>query len=449
MGGWSELAIRWLVHRPREVAADRGQSQVIGAILIFGFVIAGLGLYQISVVPQQNGEVELDHSQDVDTDFDDVHSAITNAGSANDLRTASVKLGTRYPPRALTLNPAPVSGRIAISDLSGSIDASGFSADDVCGSTATSPKTLTYKANYNELNGAGQHGYETSVTYKEANGEIVDSSQVLIQGTTIRLLPLTTGTVSTASVTSETLEFEGGETGGTTLTNTAPTITLPTDLSENQWETILDDVDGVDDGDITKTGDRVSIDLPTDTYEVRCTAIGEGKTPTNLPAVTPGSGTSNPGGGINPNGPGEVAYSSASMDGNNGVEITFENLDSQPRTIEEARVPFYASDGQGGSGGDPGEKVDIKQDGDPFEEIGGPYVSRSDVTIQPGSTDEIELDFFCDDESAYTVGEGDYFVVSLKFQNGETNNYFINPPATNSGNNPCGGSDDNNGMGMG
>lgn len=446
MGGWYELAIGWLVRRPREATADRGQSQVIGAILIFGFVIAGLGLYQVTVVPQQTSEVELDHSTQVKEDFSDIHSAITNAGGTNDLRAASIKLGTRYPSRALTLNPAPASGRIATEDFSSGISISnaGFTITDICGNIGN-PKSLTYKANYNRLTDPGDHGYETSVTYQKANGKIIDSTQVLIQGDTIRLMPLTAGSVSTTGIDAETLEFVGGQTGGSSVSSNL-ILTLPTKLSEDQWETVLADAENVD--SITKpTSDTVEIELQSGTYSVRCTAIGEGKAPGTTPSLTPGSGSSPPpAGSINPSGPGTVAYKTATMDGTNGVTITFENLDDEERTIKEARVPFYAADGQGGTGGSPGQWVDIKQDSStPLEQVGGPYEERPDVTLaaegNSGDEQDLTVTFFCSNDvsDTYIVGQGDYFVLSLKFQNGETNNYFINPPSTSPGNSPCAG----------
>ncbi len=421
---------------------------MIGAILIFGFVIAGLGLYQVTVVPQQTSEVELDHSTQVKEDFAEIHTAITNAGGTNDLRSASIKLGTRYPPRALTLNPAPASGRVATEDFSSAISISnaGFTATDICGTMGNS-KSLTYKADYNRLTDAGDFGYETSVTYQKANGKIIDSTQVLIQGNTIRLLPLTAGSVSTTGIDAETLEFVGGQTGGSSASSNL-ILTLPTKLSEDQWETVLADAENVD--SITKpTSDTVRIELQSGTYSVRCTAIGEGKAPGTTPSLTPGSSSTASPGSINPSGPGTVAYKSATMTGSNmnEVTITFENLDDEERTIKEARVPFYSADGQGGTGGSAGQWVDIKQDeSTPLERVGGPYEERPDVTLAPeGDSDgddekDLTVTFFCSDDTddTFPVGQGDYFVMSLKFDNGETNNYFINPPGNNTpASNPC------------
>jgi len=447
MGGWYELAIAWLVHRPREVAADRGQSQVIGAILIFGFVIAGLGLYQVTVVPQQTSEVELQHSSTVKDDFAGVHGAIVDAGSANDVRAASVKLGTRYPPRALTLNPSPVYGRVAIDDLPGptGISAS-FDAGAVCGPSLSAPKTLTYKADYNRFSNAGSHGYETSVTYHSVNEKITDSDQALVQGTTIRLLPLVEGSLSESGINSKTLEFEGGTTGGTTLTSAAPTITLPTELSKSQWKTILEGAEKVD--TITKpSSNRVRISFKTDTYTVRCTPIGEGATPSNSPTMLPGTngGGGSSGTSFNPAGAGTLVYESAAMDGSNGVDITFRNTDTTQRTISDIRVPFYDSDGQGSSGGAAAEVVEF--DSGSEEDTGGPYRS-SGFSVGPGKTNTYDIAFFCRSTSStgppsstptttssnYEIGSGDYFVISVIFDNGETAKYFINPPSSNSGN---------------
>jgi hypothetical protein len=450
MGGWYELAITWLVHRPREVAADRGQSQVIGAILIFGFVIAGLGLYQVTVVPQQTSEVELQHSSTVKDDFADVHGSIVEAGSANDVRTASVKLGTRYPPRALTLNPAPVQGRLATESLGGSLGLSGTgvpTASEVCDSPAP-PKTLTYEANYNRFNDAGHHGYETSVTYHAVNGNIVDSSQALVQGTTIRLLPLTDGSVSTTSIESQTLEFEGGTTGGgETPSGTPLTLTLPTNLSPGQWKTILSDADKVKTGSITKTGDIVTIPLEPGEYTIRCTPIGEGETPNNSPDEKPGSGSSgtspSPGSGgvgINPNGEGEVVLTSASSVGGGGSNPVSVDLEYKPDSstgsgtaeLVGARANYLYVGGTGYSAS--GSETVTITDNSATLDFGGEYVdftkstTSGTVSIDSSSNGGTTLEFSFDDD----INAQHYYVVTFtyKYPNGgtESSSYFISHP---------------------
>jgi hypothetical protein len=422
---------------------SRGQSQVIGAVLIFGFVIAGLGLYQVTVVPQQTSEVELQHSETVKDDFSGVHGAIVEAGSANDVRTASVKLGTRYPPRALTLNPSPAYGRTAIDDLPGTpgISAS-FGAGAVCGTSATQPKTLTYSANYNRFRNAGTHGYETSVTYHAVDGKITDSSQVLVQGTTIRLLPLVDGSLSTSAITRKTLEFEGGTTGGTTLASAAPTITLPTELSKDQWKTVLEDANKVDTISKPSGSDTVTITFKPDTYTIRCTPIGEGTAPSNSPAMTPGTGGgstgSGPGGvGINPNDEGEVVLvgtSAVGADGSKAVSIDLEYRQSAATGLGSAeligaRANYLYTGGPGYSATQPGG-LKIRNNMATLD-IGGEYVDFTEPTtaspfsIGSDTAGGTTVNF----EFENKIKSQNYYVITFTYEypdgSTETSSYFV------------------------
>jgi len=48
---------------------ERGQAIQIGAVILFSFVVIGFSLYQATVVPDQNSEVEFNHNQNVQQDM--------------------------------------------------------------------------------------------------------------------------------------------------------------------------------------------------------------------------------------------------------------------------------------------------------------------------------------------------------------------------------------------
>lgn len=262
---------------------DRGVSEVLGAMLLFGIVIVALGGYQAFVVPQQNAEVEMHHNAQVDDEFAGIQSAISNAAATGTHRTTSVTLGTRYPVRAAALNPPSTAGQIE-TGTAGEITATGLgdtSLTEICGATPET-RAITYRANYYEQDDVGALTYENGVTYRDAGtNTLVRSEQELVDGSTIRLFPLTKGDFSTSSTSSKQLRFVPGTTGVTRIRAGADglQVTIPTRLDDATWEDEIlagEHVAGVDgNGDGTVTIQLVG----ETTYTIRCTPIGIGSAP--------------------------------------------------------------------------------------------------------------------------------------------------------------------------
>lgn len=93
----------------------RGQSVVIGTVVLFGFLIVAMAVYQAQVVPQENANVEFEHSQSVEGDFVDLRNAVLSAGRSGDESSTSISLGTRYPQRTFFVNPPPATGQLTTS----------------------------------------------------------------------------------------------------------------------------------------------------------------------------------------------------------------------------------------------------------------------------------------------------------------------------------------------
>ena len=94
----------------------RGVSEVIGFLLVFGFIIILLSINQAQVVPQENAEIEFKHSEEVQNDLIEVRSSISTAGQADVSQFPTVKLGTNYPTRTFALNPSSATGTLQTSD---------------------------------------------------------------------------------------------------------------------------------------------------------------------------------------------------------------------------------------------------------------------------------------------------------------------------------------------
>ena len=96
----------------------RGQSVVIGSLLIFTFLIIAFSSYQAFVVPSQNQQIEAEHFQETEEQFSMLRSEVVNSIDSGATRSTAIELGVEYPPRQIALNPPPASGRLATTDPS-------------------------------------------------------------------------------------------------------------------------------------------------------------------------------------------------------------------------------------------------------------------------------------------------------------------------------------------
>ena len=162
----------------------RGQSVVIGTVILFGFLIVALAVYQAQVVPQENAQVEFEHSQEVEGDFVDLRNSILSAGRSGDARSTSVKLGTRYPQRTFFVNPPPATGQLSTTDerelrienanVTGGKNVEGYwneqlEGDDVLFNT----RSLRYSPDYNEFRESPDLIYEHSFAVAEFDGAVL------------------------------------------------------------------------------------------------------------------------------------------------------------------------------------------------------------------------------------------------------------------------------------
>lgn len=442
-----------------DVGGTRGQSEVIGAILVFAIVIGLLSINQVFLVPQNNGEIEFDHSREVQSDMVEFRTGLIEAAASNEPRSASVALGQRYPTRYLAINPAPVSGTLKSVD-GGIITADDFSAEAVCGTGGTPVETkfVKYQPDYNYLDSAIPSTIEGSVAYRKGSGEaLFDSRQVLIRDNQITLIPVV-GDVQTTAIDTTTVDLLPSETGRTTVSSGSDPveITLPTELSQSDWDRLLapemTPSGHVQSVSVSPGPGTVTIELePPDSagdYSVRCTTVGLNEQPDVSPSVGPPPGPGGPGPGlINPIGPGTVIFQNAQLSTNTSVcggssnacqvDVTFENARSTDVEIVEARFVYYGVDAQGGAGGGasiPQPDIAEYAASPPRTtfEILGPEEPVNGDTLNGGSTETISVFFFENPAASFDVDEGDWFVLRLTFEDQSTGEvfagtYFIPP----------------------
>jgi hypothetical protein len=245
----------------------RAQAIQIGALLIFAILIINLSLFQVFVVPDQNGEIEFNHNSNVQDDMLDVRNSVLETASTGVEHPTSVKLGTEYPARTLFVNPTNPGGSLR-TESAGTVSvenatATGEAGDYWDGSDRTfDTKHITYQPSYNYYTNAPETVYENSVLYNEfGDGTTLNvTGQQIVNERTLTLVSVQ-GSLSVSKTGATTVEAEPVSTPLAELPVSAGgservTITTPSQLPETTWRTLLaDELDNPDDPDVSDPND--------------------------------------------------------------------------------------------------------------------------------------------------------------------------------------------------
>lgn len=280
-----------------DVTPDRAVTEVLGAILVFGLVLAVLALVQVSAIPVANGQVEFEHSQRVAGDFQALDQNVDAAGTRGSLGSTSVEAGVRYPNRLFFINPGPVGG--SLTSTSGSVlltDFTGTSADEADDydlGTSSFPTTgLRYSATYNEYADAPTIHYENGVLferYENVDGtvqDIVVDGGGLVSGRRITIITVE-GDFSTQvpdRLPINVVSVSAGTRAVTVDGGPDSRIAVETILSRNTWADILSSelasgqveavtCPGQPDPALPCDG-TLTIDLADDVYDLRMAKVG-------------------------------------------------------------------------------------------------------------------------------------------------------------------------------
>ena len=270
----------------------RAVSEVVGAILIFGILIAALGVYQAFVVPQANQEAEFKHNVDIQNDFVDLRNSIHIVGATGDSTSSSIQLATDYPSRVIAINPPTPQGilrteggnpdQITISNLE-AINPDAATWWDG-GEKIFDTKHLVYEPQYNLYNEAPTSFIENSVVYHihENNRIITSTEQRLIQGKTITLSTLVGD--RTYSDREANIDITAASGGNNKIAvqgqNGEPIeISIPTQLSGEVWKELLaDQQENIENYEALEVNNGVlSLKLDGEkSYELRMSKVGIG-----------------------------------------------------------------------------------------------------------------------------------------------------------------------------
>jgi hypothetical protein len=292
-----------------DIAGDRrAQSVQVGVVILFGFLVLAFAGYQATVVPQQNGEVEFNHFEEVGTQVSELRSDAMDAAADERSRSVDVDLGTRYPARSIAVNPSPVSGSLRTSNVGAvEVNSLGTDASALCSDSGASPiesRSVVYRPNYNQYREARNVTFEnTFVARGFQNGNRYGPQSLVVPdagGTTEINLQVLTGSLSGSGEETTTVNLYPSRTFERTFSVTSQfSIVVPSRVPPSEWEDellseaidqgVVVDVTDADDGDT----DRVRIHFdPVSDYAVSCSVVGLNAQPAYVPPSSSGSGGS-------------------------------------------------------------------------------------------------------------------------------------------------------------
>lgn len=276
----------------------RGQAVMVGAVLLLAIFVIGLAIVQSQVLPDENRQVEFEHSQQVQGEIQELRNAILRAGSVGTAQPQSIRLGTRYPQRTLTINPPPASGTLSVDSLGE--DALRIENATAVGDLETrdywngSTKTfrigqLRYEPSYNEYANAPETVYESSVVYNEFDDgeeQFPLTGQRLIDGRTISLITFD-GSLSENEIDRVSVDPQAVSVSTRTVTigedddEDPIVLEFESDLPVAEWEELLD-------SEMAPDGNVVAIET-TENGDIRIELDGEEKYNLRMGLVTTGN----------------------------------------------------------------------------------------------------------------------------------------------------------------
>ncbi|MEA1932718.1 MAG: hypothetical protein U9O06_14385, partial [Euryarchaeota archaeon] len=168
----------------------------------------------------------------------ELRNAVSTAGQADVSQFPSVKLGTNYQSRILTINPAPPAGTLQTSE------AYNISISDSTDTENISTKFIEYQPGYNEIT-AGSTWYEHSVLYVDEpetrNAITIEDQHLVTDGNKLKITTLQ-NTFQRSGTNRETVELLPNQSAVdlSDLDDSEElTVRIPTRLNETEyWDTL-------------------------------------------------------------------------------------------------------------------------------------------------------------------------------------------------------------------
>jgi hypothetical protein len=232
---------------------DRAQTVQIGAVLLFATIIIALSLYQATVVPQENQQVEFAAYQEASADMLDLRNALLSTASGDGTRAVTFKTGARYPSRTFLMNGLDPAGTVSTTAAAnvtlGNVDANATAFENVGAYVANESHELNYTSRQVRFDPAYNHISPASLVttngfvYRTHDNATQLAPQTLVRGNTITLTTIVGSLDASGYNTPITAVPVSAHVNTVTVTNQSAgplNLTLPTQLNASEWnETVL------------------------------------------------------------------------------------------------------------------------------------------------------------------------------------------------------------------
>ena len=211
---------------------QRAVAPLVGAIFLFGFLVIGMSVYQAQIVPQENKEVEFQHSQTVQNDLIELRDFIHASGDTEVSRGMSVTLGTNYDARMIAINPPSPTGTISTVDPGQNISVIPDSDSTTTAENLTT-KFIQYKPQYSEYQNAPTTTNEHTLLYNsfsEADTQLLVSGQRIFESDKL-VIPVLEGDILETRTNAVSVRLTALEREEQSISDNV-TVTLPTDAPQ-------------------------------------------------------------------------------------------------------------------------------------------------------------------------------------------------------------------------
>jgi hypothetical protein len=214
----------------KKLMDDKGVSEIIGILLVFGIIVLFLGVVNSKFVPQWNKEIESGHFNTINSDILNLRQAIEETAIYDIQRTSVIHASLDYPNRIFLNNPPKPGATISTYNnrqIKIEYNGSNEMYNDSC--------TIKIKENYNYFSAPElimEHGMIIGETGK--NNYTIDDP--LMNNKTINLFLVKCDNNSIGTTSSINLRLYPGQISDLSVNNA--NITFTTDYS-NRWREYL------------------------------------------------------------------------------------------------------------------------------------------------------------------------------------------------------------------
>ena len=252
-----------------QYSQDRGQSNLLGAILLVAIAIIFFSIYVTQIVPIFTSSAEYSTYKGVDTDMKSINDSISEVASSGIQQTETISFNTDYP---FFQFPKHQSQSLYTDSATTTIEYNSTTVN-------VQSNILNYEPEYSVNDQSSPIHIENGMVVRTTS-EIVTPDQGVIDDTTISVTGVS-GSFNTADSTNISIRIQQTEPMFSTTVTDDPELTLHTKLSEETWRDQLAEQKTENGGHITNidyqeysdSPNQLEIELEENTYTIKTTKV--------------------------------------------------------------------------------------------------------------------------------------------------------------------------------